>query len=103
MLSGQHHHGRQAITCSRLPLPSRDGWVVRDIEVGFVSFGKHGLREPGVTLTSTSYTQRPHAAVFRGSSGPTFRNPQDIDDARARKSPESLDLCTLSQTPYERR
>src|SRR5207302_6942009 len=27
--------------------PSRDGWVVRDIEVGFVSFGKPGLRKPG--------------------------------------------------------
>src|SRR5258707_11712310 len=46
-LPGQHNHGRQAITCSRLPLPSRGGWVVRDIEVGFVSFGKPGLRKPG--------------------------------------------------------
>ena len=38
-----------------VPVPNRgmitlsimDGWVVRDIEVGFVSFGKPGLRKPG--------------------------------------------------------
>src|SRR5262249_30103858 len=48
-LPGQHHHGRPAITCSRLTLPSRDGWVVRDIEVEFVSFGKPSR---GPTLTS---------------------------------------------------
>jgi hypothetical protein len=66
------------------------------MEVGFVSFGKPGLRKPGAfTLTSRHAHKSRTRSSSVGSSGPTFRNPQAIGGARARKSPESLDIRTI--------
>src|SRR5258707_11647578 len=73
--------------CSRYRSGIREFWQARTSEAG------------GLTLTS----RHAHKSRIRppsvGSSGPTFRNPRAIDDARARKFAESLELCNAAGRP----